>query len=245
MEWSSPAIILSARSHGEGHAVLDVLSAEKGRARGYVRGGSSRKQRPILEPGNFVEVTWRGRLDEHLGSFRVELTKAISPELFRAPSRLAALNSLASLLAETLPEREACLEIYERTKDFLTILTDETIPDIIWGEALVRLELLFLKTLGFGLDLSHCAVTGTTEKLTHVSPNTARAVSEEASRPYKDKLLVLPSFLTGKAAPEMEDIRAGLELTGHFMTRYLFHGQRKGFDAARARFLGYFPAKNH
>jgi len=240
MEWSDHAIVLAARKHGEGHAVLDVLSQGKGRARGYVRGGSSRRQRPVLEAGNLVDVTWRGRLSEHLGTFRVELVKATAPDLFRKPPRLAALDALTSLLAAALPEQEAYPAIYKECLVFLSMLGDEQTGDLSWGEELVHLELLLLKTLGFGLDLAACAATGETENLTYVSPKTGRAVSAGAGEPYKDKLLPLPAFVSGGKVTSAEDIRAGLRLTGHFLESHLLHQPDAPVMAARERLLGYF-----
>lgn len=240
MEWSDHAIVLAARKHGEGHAVLDVLSQQKGRARGYVRGGSSRRQRPILEAGNLVDVTWRGRLDEHLGTFRVELIKATAPDLFRKPSRLAALNALTSLLAAILPEQEACPGIYKECLVFLSMLGDENTADTSWGAELVRVELMLLKTLGFGLDLKTCAATGETENLCYVSPKTGRAVSAGAGEAYKDKLLPLPAFLVADTPATAADIKAGLLLTGHFLEGHLLPQPNPPVMEARSRLAGYF-----
>lgn len=243
MEWTSNAIILNARKHGEGHAVLDILSEQKGRARGYVRGGSGRRQRPVLEPGNLVEVIWRGRLDEHLGTFRVELHQALAPDLFKKPAHLAALGATTSLLCATLPEREPCPEIYAEMLKFLELLADDTVPLSNWGAELVRFECMLLATLGFGLDLEKCAATGEVESLVYVSPKTGRAVSKEAAAPYKDKLLPLPGFLLGKEKAKKEDVHAGLMLTGHFFTAHMIHVQNTLFEEPRRRLLNYFSCE--
>ncbi len=242
MEWQDQAIVLGARKHGEGHAVLIVLTKENGLASGYVRGGSSRRQRPVLQPGNQVQVTWRGRLEEHLGTFRAEIEKSLASDLFSSPDRLAALNATTSLLMAALPEREAAGKIYEETLLFLKLLTGEA-TKIEWGAELVRLECLLLKLSGFGLDLEKCAGTGELENLTYVSPNTGRAVSLEAGAPYKEKLLALPAFLTTDQAPTEADILAGLQLTGHFIIGHVLHGENRGVTTARDRLLSYFSEK--
>lgn len=240
MEWTSDAIVLGARKHGEGHAILEVLSEQQGYAKGYVHGGSSRRQRPNLEPGNLVEVTWRARLDEHLGTFRVELNKAYASDLFRKPSRLAALNATTSLLSSILPEREPCPDIYSEARAFLALLADDTASDLQWGAELVRLECMLLATLGFGLDLEKCAATGEVENLTHVSPKTGRAVSSDAAAPYREKLLPLPGFLLGKEEVLSVDICAGLALTGHFFMTHMVHTPNIPFEEPRKRLIGYF-----
>ncbi|CAK0741495.1 hypothetical protein WCLP8_1230001 [uncultured Gammaproteobacteria bacterium] len=77
--------------------------------------------------------------------------------------------------------------------------------------------------MGFGLDLSRCAVTGTTEALTHVSPRSGRAVSTAAAQPFLDRLLPLSGFLIGGGGGGggMAEIAAGLRLTGWFLGRHL------------------------
>lgn len=243
MEWNSRAIVLSLHKHGEGHAVLEVFAEEKGRAKGYVKGGGSRRQRPSLEPGNLVEVIWRGRLDEHLGSFRAEPVKAVAPLLFRSPARLAALNAVTGLLAASLPEREAAPEIYGETLRLLGRLTDLDEDDVLWGAEVVRLEVMLLSRLGYGLDLSRCAATGETENLAYVSPKTGRAVSKKAGAPYRDQLLALPGFLIGRGEPVRADVANGFRLTGHFIERHLLHAPKPAWVAARERMTGYFRGK--
>jgi DNA repair protein RecO (recombination protein O) len=98
-----------------------------------------------------------------------------------------------------------------------------------------------LQELGFGLDLTHCAATGTTDDLTHVSPKSGRAVSAGAAQPYKAKLLALPKFLI--AADEAPDIDAGLRLTGYFLETHVFHQRELELPAARQRLGDRFRAR--
>ena len=90
----------------------------------------------------------------------------------------------------------------------------------VWPALLVRWEMLLLQDLGFGLDLSECAATGTDADLIYVSPKSGRAVSRDAGKPYCDRLLKLPRFLLeDDAAPTPADVLAGFALTGHFFER--------------------------
>jgi DNA repair protein RecO (recombination protein O) len=59
----------------------------------------------------------------------------------------------------------------------------------------VRFEAGLLDELGFGMDLSRCASTGSLDELIYVSPRTGRAVSREAGEPYRERLLKLPPFM--------------------------------------------------
>jgi DNA repair protein RecO (recombination protein O) len=93
--------------------------------------------------------------------------------------------------------------------------------------------------LGFGLDLTHCAVTGETDGLAYVSPKTGRAVTAEAGRLHKDKLLPLPAFLLdAQAQPSRDELIAGLRLTGYFLDRHVFaHAPKHGAADARTRLI--------
>ncbi|MBI5011321.1 MAG: recombination protein O N-terminal domain-containing protein, partial [Methylocystis sp.] len=72
MEWRDDALILGARRHGETSVILEVMTRGHGRHLGLVRGGRSRRLRPILQPGNLVAAQWRARLEDHLGALTVE-----------------------------------------------------------------------------------------------------------------------------------------------------------------------------
>ena len=72
MDWRGTGILLSARKHGETSVIIDVFTEDRGRHAGVVRGGTSRKIAPILQPGAQLDVAWRARLEDHIGSFSVE-----------------------------------------------------------------------------------------------------------------------------------------------------------------------------
>ena len=98
MEWHDEGVILSVRRHGETGAIAELLTAGHGRCLGLVRGGRSRRQRPVLQPGNRVQATWRARLDEHLGTFAVEPLQLAAGHYridyqFESLTRLALLNA--------------------------------------------------------------------------------------------------------------------------------------------------------
>ncbi len=106
-----------------------------------------------------------------------------------------------------------------------------------WGAVYVRWELGMLEQLGFGLDVSACAVTGGSDDLVWVSPRSGRAVCAAAGEPYRDRLLALPAFLLGGPDGGPDAVAAGLRLTGHFLSRHLFVHDRAGPPPARERFL--------
>ncbi len=233
MDWTSEGYILSVRKHGETSAIIDVFTPDRGRHLGLVRGGVSRKSRPILQPGNKVRVAWRGRLSEHLGNFTVEPLSARAAELMDDRLSLDGLNAVCAIARECLPEREAHLDVYNAFEILIGNLHD---PDI-WPALYVRWEAGLLTAMGYGLDLKTCAATGSNDNLTHVSPRSGRAVSASAAEPYKDKLLKLPLFLLGQPYVTPQDVKAGMTLTGYFLETRVQWGVNKTLPSARARMV--------
>lgn len=233
MDWSDEGIFLSAKPLGEANAVAELFTSAHGRHLGLVRGGRSRRMRPLLQPGNLLRVTWRARLAEHLGGFNVELMEAHAARVLDDQLALAAIGSMTSL-AKLVPERDPHPALYATTLQTLRSLADME----LWLPLLVRWELQLLQELGFGLDLSECAATGADADLAYVSPRSGRALSREAGAPYGGKLLKLPPFLLESGGrPGMADILAGLALTGHFLARDVLEPNGLAMPQARARLL--------
>jgi DNA repair protein RecO (recombination protein O) len=219
MEWREEGIVIASRRYGETSAIAEILTRDRGRCLGLVRGGHSRRQRPVLQPGNIVEATWRARLEEHLGTFGIEPMGLRAGSYLDDSFKLAGLMTL-TFLAQLLPEREPHPRVYEATRLFLDALDN----DHIWPALLVRWEIGLLDELGFGLDLARCAVTGTMDDLVYVSPKSGRAVSRSAGEVYRERLFLIPDFLKGSqmGTATAEAIVEGLRLTGHFLDRHIF-----------------------
>jgi DNA repair protein RecO (recombination protein O) len=234
MEFAEEAFVLSARAHGDTGAVVDLLTESHGRRAAYVAGGASRKMRPFLQPGARVTAELRARTSDHLGSARLEPVGEGPSALFDDPLALTGLAAAAAVAQGALPEREAHPGAFLA---FEALMGAFAIPDI-WPAIFVRFEAGLLEDLGFGLDLSRCAVSGDVDDLIWVSPRTGRAVSRDAGAPYADKLLALPPFMLGAQAGLAEgDVRAGLDLTGHFLEQFVFHPQNKPLPPARVWML--------
>lgn len=215
MEWRDEGALLSVRRHGESAAIIEVFTATHGRHAGVVRGGASRRMAPLLQPGAQLDVAWRARLDDHLGAFTVEPLRSRAGVMEDA-GRLAALGAVCALLRVALPEREAHPALWRGTMALLDMLAGSG----DWSLAYLRWELALLEELGFGLDLSVCAVTGAREGLAYVSPRSGRAVSRAGAGDWAARLLPLPPCLLG-ADPGPGEIAQGLSLTGHFLQRGL------------------------
>ena len=219
MEWHDEGLIIGAKRHGETSLILEVMTRAHGRHLGLVKGGRSKRMQPLHQPGNGVEVTWRARLEEHLGFFAVEATVLRAGALMAGAATLHGFGLVASLL-RLLAEREPHEALFEMACDLVDQLGDAAVAP----EALVRFELAVLADCGFGLDLSACAATGRRDGLAFVSPRSGRAVSREAGEPYRDRLLPLPGFLLGERVNRVSpaELRDGFRLAGFFLHRDLF-----------------------
>ncbi len=242
MEWHDQGLILGVRRHGETAAIVSLLTRERGRHAGLVRGGQSRRRQGLLQPGNLVSATWRARLPEHLGTFALEPGRDFAALVMEDAGRLRALTAMAALLEGALAEQDPHAEVFADSLALVERLAtpeDERAAVPGWLVAYVRWELDFLRALGFGLDLGSCAATGSTEELIYVSPRSGRAVSAAAGEPYRDRLLRLPGFLRGDdlAPAGSDDILAGLRLTGHFFERHHYAAHAGRLPAARVRLV--------
>ena len=232
MEWTDEGIVLGVRRHGEGNAIVELLTRQRGRHLGMVRGGGSRRLAPVLQPGNSVSATWRARLDEHMGNYALEASVVRAGLLMEAPHAAFGFTHMAQLL-HLLPERDPHEELF---------LTLGAILDA-FGEAdsagmlVARFELAMLSELGFGLELETCAATGQRDDLIYVSPKSGRAVCREAGAPYKDRLFPLPPFLRTGAPPAMDDVESALAITGHFLLVRALEPRGLGISEARAAFI--------
>jgi DNA repair protein RecO (recombination protein O) len=234
MEWQAPAVVLDARPHGEGGAVVTLLTEEHGRHAGLAKGGASRGQAALWQPGNLIEARWVARLAEQLGAVSGELVHAAAALAMEDALALAILRSATAVAAGALPEREAHPRVFHGLVALIATLARDARQAA--GE-LVRWEAELLADLGYGLDLSRCAISGATEDLAFVSPRTGRAVAQAAAGEWRDRLLPLPRFLMGQGPSGPAEWLAGLRLTGHFLARDVFGLHHRPLPAARERLV--------
>ncbi|WP_171102798.1 DNA repair protein RecO [Ruegeria sp. HKCCD7255] len=240
MDWRDHGILLTSRRHGETAAIIEVFTEDHGRHAGVVRGGNSRKIAPILQPGAQLDVLWRARLEEHLGTFQVEPLRSRAAAAFSGRLALSGLNAVVALLSFCLPERAAYQALYKQTEQLMDLLGQ----DEIWPLAYMHWERTLLESMGFGLDLTSCAVTGATEGLVFVSPKTGRAVSAQGAGEWVDKLLPLPRCLRGEGAAPDAEIAQALETTGYFLHHRVAPSLgHTPLPEARGRFVDHFTRR--
>jgi DNA repair protein RecO (recombination protein O) len=211
--------------------VVTLLTEALGRHAGLARGGASRAQSSLWMPGNLVEARWVARLPDQLGALSGELVHPAAALALEDPLALALLSAACAVAEGALPEREPHPRCFQGLVALIARLPEgalATLPDY------VRWEAELLTELGYGLDLTRCALTGEMEDLAWVSPRSGRAVSAAAAGPWAGRLLPLPRFLLGQSGPvSAAECLAGLRLTGHFLARDAFGHQHRGPPPAR------------
>src|ERR1700676_2548563 len=144
MQWIDEAIVLGVKRHGGASAIVEVMTREHGRHLGLVRGAAGARLRPVLQPGNRVSVTWRARLDEHLGHYRVEGLDLAAARFLDAAHALYGLMHVAAL-CRLLPELDDKPQIHAALDHVLGALSDARFagPRIAWFELQSKPELGF------------------------------------------------------------------------------------------------------
>jgi DNA repair protein RecO (recombination protein O) len=235
MRIETEAVVCALRSHGEHGAVVRLMTPQDGLQAAYVRGARGRRMRPVLIAGNFVQARLSARTDTQLPQATIELIHSRAP-LLTEPLPAAAIEWATVLTATVLPEGQPYPPLYQALGGLLDAI--EAAPSASgWGAALVRYELLLLAELGFGLDLTSCAVSGSNDDLVAVSPRSGRAVSAAEAEPYSDKLLPLPAFVREGGPAGWREIVQGLALTGPFLDRDLLTDRQRPVGDARMRLV--------
>ena len=148
MHLRAPAILLASRPHGETAVVARMLTGEFGVVAGYVAGGRGRQLRPVVIPGNLVELQLSARSDSQLPFAKLELLESRGPWLGE-PLAAAAIAWACALTAAALPERQPYPSLYEALGGLLDAVCHA--PSARgWAAALVGYEALLLRELGYG-----------------------------------------------------------------------------------------------
>ncbi|RKF21861.1 DNA recombination protein RecO [Altericroceibacterium spongiae] len=151
MHIRAPALLLAARPHGETAAIARVLTERYGLVAAYVAGARGRHLRPVMIPGNAVELQLSVRSEHQLPFARLELTESRGPWMVE-PLPAAAIGWVCALTATALPERHPYPALFSALEALLRAICHA--PSARgWAGALVAYETLLLRELGYGENL--------------------------------------------------------------------------------------------
>jgi len=242
LRWQGEGFLLDVRKYGESSALIDVFTVSLGRRVGLLRGAFNKNNRSVIQPGNQLFLTWNSRIEESLGSFKVELIKSRYHKISEQRVGIELFNLICVLCSTFLPERVNFDELYYKT--IMYIEGEQTIEEKL--QRYVKWEIQLLKSLGFGLDLGKCIVSGSKKDLKFVSPKSGCAVSSKSGVGWEKKLLILPEFLGGDRVSEIPskyDLENGFKLTEFFIKKNLQPVKRfqlESFFKSRNRVLSHF-----
>lgn len=240
MRWEEEGILLDVRKYGETSAIIDVFTPTLGRRVGMLKGAFNKRNKSVIQPGNQLFLKWSSRIEEGLGDFKVELVKSRYHTISGQKIKLELFNSICFMCRAFLPERLEFQELYHQTRSYIE--AELTVQENL--KKYIEWELILLSSLGFGLDLSKCVVSGSRDDLKFVSPKSGCAVSRKSGLGWEKKLLILPDFLRYKQSVKdlsKADLKSGFKLTEYFIKKHLHPVRRfklESFFDSRKRVLG-------
>ena len=236
MNLTDKGIAIGVKKFSDSTNLMKILTKDNGIYSGLIRIKKNQGNSGVNIPGNTLSVNWRARLSEHLGFFNTELIKSRSSNYLNSSINLEVLNSICSLM-DIFPEREECIDLYNIIEELLDNLNNTS----LWPFLYIKFELLFIERMGYGLDLSSCAVNGSTNNLNWVSPKTGRAVSALGAKGWEDRLLKLPEFLGQNEIKSVSkaDLLDSLKLTEFFLIKRVYSQYAKNLSSSRKRMFDY------
>ena len=217
ISWDDEAIILSYQNYSETSIILKVFTKNLGIRKGFVRGAKSKKKNYIFESGNLLSVSYKARTEDMLGSFSVEMLKSCSAIYTSNPLKFSGIVSILNLIEYCLLENEIEYELYGCSKELINKIMSCYNG---WLTDYVLWEIFLLKKIGFGLELSKCALTNKTTNLCYVSPKSGCAVSDEVPEYWRNRLFILPKFFLSENKATLQDIRNGFKITTYFLKKF-------------------------
>ena len=243
MQWTDTGIVLSIKMHGERSQIMSALTLEHGRHVGVIRRGhaGAKSGKRAVQVGDLVELKWYARLESHIGTYTAAIARTYGGAFFDEPHKLQCLIAACGLMDQLLPERDdryaICYEKFLALLEYWLKIESRALCYVLYNQW----ELWLLECIGYGLSLHECALTGQRNvPLSYVSPRTGCAVTEEAGRPYMDKLFKLPAYLSEETAtsePSLEEIKDGFALTGHFLEEHAAPHGRPQIQALRSQLI--------
>ena len=199
MELQGKAIILNTRQFND-NLLLVKLFCQKDGVKCALHNKPTKKQNISLQKGNIVDFSWRGKNDESLGFFKIESNYDVISDILDNSFKLITLNSLLDIIDLCLPENEKNTHFYGQIEDFIHNLGknnnySESQNLLLMLYQYFMLEIEILKIIGYELETSVCAVSGVSENLYYISPETGKAATRESGKAYHNKLLKMPILL--------------------------------------------------
>ncbi len=190
MDWDAPAIVLDARPTAKADAVATLMTEEHGAHRGPRARRRSRApsvalaaRQPGAGPLGRPPVRPARQLHRRAGASRRRAAMRTTARARHADRRLRGCRGRVARA------RAASARVRRPAAPAGPPAAGRGLRWPTWSAG----KLLLLADLGYGLDLSRCAVTGATEGLAYVSPKPAARCPTTAPATWEERLLRLPA----------------------------------------------------
>ncbi len=196
MKKKSIGILLSVKRLGDVDIIANFLTYDFGIMSGLIKAGQAQKLKSLFQIGSIFNIEWFARLSEHLGRIKANFLTGYYHLIMDDIIRIELFVSICNMLNITMINGDNSNIIYQDTIKMIKLLCDNNLPYKVILINYFLFEKSLLANLGFGFDLSKCAVNGETDisKLKYISPTTARAVSAIGGIGYEKKLFEMPKF---------------------------------------------------
>lgn len=195
-------------------ATVSVFTKKNGLISGFVRGKIQ-----DLQIGNLYSVSYYARLEEQLGSLKLELYTSFQNVLLFQQMVLSCFNLMRELCLICLPEKTPFSVVFDNFLQSFKVFSENQSKEEIL-KTYFLFEICFLSESGFGLSLSHCALTGARDDLYYLSPKTGCAATREAGQAYSDNLFVIPSFfIHPENVADEDDLKNAFLILGYFLQK--------------------------
>lgn len=234
MNWEDKGIVLSVKPWSESCLLTTLITEHHGLFKGILRKTKSLNH---LQPGTFVLARWKARLSDHLGTYSIEIEDIPFVRLFSFPERILFLKLVSTMLNILLPERHPYPILWDEVSNQFAKLHHPSFD--VYYEYL-HFEMLLLSELGFGLDLSQCAVCFKKTELKYISPRTGKIACTSCGKPYEHKLFQFDVSVFNDNqgnGVSFTDYKNAFSVTHHFFTTYAMKDLKVDFPILREQFI--------
>lgn len=213
MQHKEVGIILSIKPLSESARVVTFFNESWGKISAVFR-----NIKTPIQKGDICDIFWRGASLEGLGNIKIEMIFSPFGYSYKEAAKVFAIDSACTMCSTGLLFAAPHKNLFTSLMNFILALERRN-----WIEHYIAFEVSLLAEVGYGLDLSKCAISGSKTGLCFVSPKTGRAVTKEVGWAYRDRLLPLPKFMTlQNTSITSHDIFCALNLTEHFLKTYFW-----------------------
>ena len=222
MNWDDTGFLVSKNKYNENSMISEFYTENHGKVSAIIFGATSKKVKNYLQIGNKLYLNHTYKNEGKIGYFKVEISKAYTPEYFDNKKKLMCIASAMNLIKILTVESQENLKIFKLIENFFkTLQSDDWIKEYIFWE----LELL--KLIGYDLQLQNIVDQ---EEINNTTVYFVKSSTEKK---------IVPNFLIDKKNNNLDnvDLFKGLKLVGDYLDKSILRPNNIISPTARLDFL--------